>query len=73
MSISAYVFVACKKPRDLVSHMLGLPGVLKVDTLLGEAQLVVVIQEQSFESLQGVLSKVQKSPGVRQMTVRLAA
>jgi len=85
--VSAYVFVSCAQPKRIASALSRLPGVVKADALLGarEAQgvvvghshlvanLVLVVEQRNFESLQNFLTAVQSTPGVKKVSVKLAA
>ena len=71
--VSAYVFVACSQPKRLALALRRLPGVIKADALLGGSEALLVVEQRNFESLQTFLSEVQATPGVRKVSVKLAA
>jgi hypothetical protein len=71
--VSAYVFVSCTQPRRFVTALSRLPGVVKADVLLGASEAVLVVERHSFEALQSLLTEVQSAPGVKRISVRLAA
>ncbi|HEU4742434.1 MAG TPA: hypothetical protein VFS50_12650 [Meiothermus sp.] len=70
--LSAYVFVSCHQPKRVVQALKRLPGVTRADLLLG-SEAVLLIEEKNFEALQLRLVEVQATPGVRKVSVRLAA
>ncbi|WP_018464948.1 hypothetical protein [Calidithermus timidus] len=70
---SAYVFVSCYQPRRVREALRQLPGVTKADVLMGSGEVALVIEEHSFASLQVRLSEVQATPGVKRLSVKLAA
>lgn len=71
--VSAYVFVSCTQPKRIVSALSRLPGVVKADALLGASEAVLVVERHNFEALQTLLTEVQSTPGVRKVSVKLAA
>ncbi len=71
--LSAYVFVSCAQPKRIVHALSRLPGVVKADALLGASEAVLVVERHNFEALQSLLSEVQSTPGVRKVSVKLAA
>lgn len=85
--VSAYVFVSCAQPKRIASALSRMPGVVKADALLGVsetqgvaighnhlvANLVLVVEQRNFESLQSFLTEVQSTPGVKRVSVKLAA
>jgi len=71
--VSAYVFVSCAQPKRIVQALRRLPGVVKADALLGASEAVLVVERNNFEALQTLLSEVQSTPGVRKISVKLAA
>ncbi len=73
IKVSAYVFVSCCQPQRIAMALRRLPGVVKADALLGASEAVLVVEQKSFESLQSLLSTVQSTPGVKRVSVKLAA
>ncbi len=71
--VSAYVFVSCTQPKRIVRALSRLPGVVKADALLGASEAVLVVEQHNFEALQTLLTEVQATPGVRKISVKLAA
>lgn len=71
--LSAYVFVSCHQPQRVAQALKQLPGVTRADLLLGASEAVLLIEEKNFEALQLRLVEVQATPGVRKVSVRLAA
>lgn len=71
--VSAYVFVSCTQPKRIVHALSRLPGVVKADALLGASEAVLVVEQHNFEALQTLLTEVQSTPGVRKISVKLAA
>lgn len=71
--VSAYVFVSCAQPKRIVHALSRLPGVVKADALLGASEAVLVVERHSFEALQTLLTEVQSTPGVKKVSVKLAA
>lgn len=71
--VSAYVFVSCAQPKRIVHALSRLPGVVKADALLGASEAVLVVEQHNFEALQTLLTEVQSTPGVRKISVKLAA
>lgn len=71
--VSAYVFVSCTQPKRIVHALSRLPGVVKADALLGASEAVLVVERHNFEALQTLLTEVQATPGVRKISVKLAA
>lgn len=71
--VSAYVFVSCAQPKRLARALRRLPGVIKADALLGASEAVLVVERHNFEALQSLLAEVQSTPGVRKISVKLAA
>jgi hypothetical protein len=71
--VSAYVFVSCTQPKRIVHALSRLPGVVKADALLGASEAVLVVERHNFEALQTLLTEVQSTPGVRKISVKLAA
>lgn len=71
--VSAYVFVSCAQPKRLVHALSRLPGVVKADALLGASEAVLVVEQHNFEALQSLLTEVQSTPGVKKISVKLAA
>lgn len=71
--VSAYVFVTCTQPKRIVRALSLLPGVVKADAVLGASEAVLVVEQHSFEALQTLLTEVQSTPGVRKISVKLAA
>ncbi|ADD29054.1 Lrp/AsnC ligand binding domain-containing protein [Meiothermus ruber] len=71
--VSAYVFVSCAQPKRIVQALGRLPGVIKADALLGASEAVLVVERHNFEALQSLLTEVQSTPGVRKISVKLAA
>ncbi|GIW25551.1 Lrp/AsnC ligand binding domain-containing protein [Meiothermus sp.] len=71
--VSAYVFVSCAQPKRIVHALSRLPGVLKADALLGASEAVLVVERHNFEALQTLLTEVQSTPGVKKVSVKLAA
>lgn len=71
--VSAYVFVTCVQPKRIVRALSRLPGVVKADALLGSSEAVLVVERHNFEALQTLLTEVQSTPGVRKVSVKLAA
>lgn len=71
--VSAYVFVSCAQPKRIASALSRMPGVVKADALLGASEAVLVVEQRNFESLQSFLTEVQSTPGVRRVSVKLAA
>jgi len=71
--VSAYVFVSCTQPKRIVHALSRLPGVVKADALLGASEAVLVVERHNFEELQSLLTEVQSTPGVKKVSVKLAA
>lgn len=71
--VSAYVFVSCAQPKRIVHALSRLPGVVKADALLGASEAVLVVERHNFEALQTLLTEVQATPGVKKVSVKLAA
>ncbi len=71
--VSAYVFVSCAQPKRIVHALSRLPGVVKADALLGASEAVLVVERHNFEALQTLLTEVQSTPGVKKVSVKLAA
>jgi len=71
--VSAYVFVSCAQPKRIVRALSRLPGVVKADALLGASEAVLVVEQHNFEALQTLLTEVQSTPGVKKISVKLAA
>ncbi|MBO1437493.1 Lrp/AsnC ligand binding domain-containing protein [Meiothermus sp. CFH 77666] len=71
--VSAYVFVSCTQPKRIAHALSRLPGVVKADALLGASEAVLVVERHNFEALQTLLTEVQSTPGVKKVSVKLAA
>lgn len=70
---SAYVFVSCYQPKRVREALSQLPGVTKAHVLMGASEVALVIEEKNLASLQMRLSEVQATPGVRKLSVKVAA
>jgi len=71
--ISAYVFVSACHPKRIAFALRCLPGVVKADAIQGSSEAVLVVEGRNLEALQSLLSTVQSTPGVNQVSVKFAA
>lgn len=72
LSVSAYVFVSCIRPKAVLRNLRRLPGVVKADALAGSSEAIVVVQEQSREGLEALLNRIRDLPGVLAANLKLA-
>jgi nitrate reductase NapAB chaperone NapD len=73
LSVSAYVFVSCIRPKAVLRNLRRLPGVVKADALAGSSEAIVVVEEESWEGLEALLSRIRDLPGVLAANSKLAA
>lgn len=73
LRVSAYVFVSCVRPKAILRNLRRLPGVVKADALAGSSEAIVVVEEESREGLEALLSRIRDLPGVLAANSKLAA